>query len=323
MFALHSIVNVEIPLQTTHVESRMYEMLVQEVEVENPFSGDCDFTVSLTPFEHTEPEKKDAKGARSIVAAASKRTSAAAADDHDDKEHGKKKGAASIFPPAFGCDRSRLRLRRGEKTTVQVSFLPFYVGHQYARLRFEDNAFGPFVYELHGESTQPAHTGPVKTPVDARASSIKEIALPFLNPLLEAAKKAYNERHPGSKDKANQELVKALGTRVEEILYNVEVQSPYISTPAVVVLASAADAKTRGRHSASGQRGGGSAAQQHAKGAAGAAAGNAGAENAEGAAAGKTVPSNVLSLTLNPSRGVGVYNARVVLTSEMDIRCGL
>lgn len=208
-----------------------------------------------------------------------------------------------------------MRLRRGEKTAVQVSFLPFSTGHHYARLRFEDNAFGPFVYELHGESTQPAQTGPVRSAVDARQPSLKEVALPFLSPLLEAAKKLYMERHPGSKDKINMELVKSLGVRLEENLYTVEIQSPFVTGPPVVVLQSHADAKARGRHSGVG----GNPRQTSAAVKEGKEAGQQ--APVVGATTGGT--PNVLALTLNPSKGVGVYNARIVLTSDLDVRCAV
>lgn len=385
VFALHSIVNVEIPLKTTSFQAKMYELLVQEVEVENPFSGDCDFALSLVPFEHAEPEKKEdhkAKKDHRASTGAAKRASQANAEAEDKQEQRRKATAGvrsqtlclanwpqsdvaggptlrvqrldfsprlscrlpfrglrahcvlnvlrahcvllQMFPPPFGCDRSRLRLRRGEKALVKVSYLPFCVGHHHARLRLEDSAFGPFLYELHGESSQPAHTGPVKAPVDARGPGLKEISLPFLNPLLEAAKKAYAERHPGSKDKANLELVRALGMKLEEAVFSVEVQqSPFVSAPPVVTLQSAADTKTRARFSTTGPRQ--STAQQAKRASMGGEAGEGGGGASPGPAPGSggkaTASPNVLVLTLNPQLGVGVYNARVVLTSDFDIRC--
>jgi hypothetical protein len=98
VFALHSIVNVEIPLQTTSFESRMYELLVQEVDVENPFSGDCDFTVSLMPFEHAsdKAKKENHKASSRAPAVAKQRTGLnliTTGDEDNDKETAKKKNA--------------------------------------------------------------------------------------------------------------------------------------------------------------------------------------------------------------------------------------
>lgn len=113
VFALHSIVNVEIPLQTTNFESRMYELLVQEVEVENPFSGDCDFTVSLMPFEHaSEKDKKEHHKAARAPAVAKQRTGlgVVAGDEDHDKEV-KKKNTAVRSTVIERCSRGQSEAR--------------------------------------------------------------------------------------------------------------------------------------------------------------------------------------------------------------------
>ena len=61
----------------------------------------------------------------------------------------------SLYPDPFGVDRRSVRLKKGEKVKLRVSFLPFIMGPHTAHLSFEDHRFGKFVYELAAGAEHP------------------------------------------------------------------------------------------------------------------------------------------------------------------------
>ena len=293
VFSLRSVVDVSSPLKTQRFEGRMYEMLVEAVEVDNPFGGDCDLFVSCLPHEVAPPpapepppdKKADKKGAKRRTGQPADSGGGAAAP---------KGPQAALYPHPFGADRPRLKIRRGERATLQISYLPFTLGSHCMRLHFEDITYGSFQYEIHGEAALPAPAAPVKATVDGRTPSLREVPVPFTNSALEAAKRLFLERHPGAKNKAQAELVaparKGADARPEvaEVTYGVEHSSPYVSVAPSLVLVSAEMAKK-------------------------------GAKLAPALLSPSGQP-NMMSVTLTPAKGTGVYPARLTLTSAVDVR---
>ena len=290
VFSLHSVVDVDSPLRTARFEGRMYELLVQEVEVENPFGGDCDFALTLLPY--VPPVAPEASSiSRKSKSNKLRRTS----ELEGEKSNGSvssllgKGPAPELFPHPFGSDRMRLKMRRGEKAILQVSYLPFTSGSRTMRLCFEDVSFGPFVYELFGEASLPAPAPPVKITVDARAPCMREFPVPFANAAMEAAKKAFLERHPGAKDKAQAELIRALA-KPDDLQYHVDVQTVHVSGPSTLTLSAGTEQGNAKRANPARM------STQHAAGHLG------GGTGAASSGAAPAVPPNMLQLTLNPAK---------------------
>ena len=251
VFVLEGSVQVFEPLKRFEMAAKMYEYATKEIKVENPFPGDCELKVTV---EHKEPE-----------------------NDPDFK------GYNPNFPPPFGSERSKMRLKHKESTLVNLHFLPFNYGQQRCLIIFEDKEYGKFSYEVVGDAALPEPTAPVKFSCGVEQVT-KEIPVAFNNPLVDAAKKSFAEKHPLSKKKEFMQLVRVGQGSIKDLTYTVESSSQFIHSVEAIYV----------KHGS--QKG----------------------KPADGEPQGGPTP-NVLPLTLDP-RGPGIYPVRVVLSSEQDIR---
>eukprot|EP00898_Chlorokybus_atmophyticus_P004603 jgi/Chlat1/5143/Chrsp33S08970 len=281
VFALMCQVHSRTPLRTLEVAAAMYEYVTQDMEVVNPFPGECDFAVSVVakPPEGGEmPSVPVVDGGGSVT---------------------------TTWPMPFGCDKTRLKLRQGET----------------GKLIFVDAEFGEFTYLLIGDARlpTPAASAPVRFQCEAAVSAsagnnnnviVRELPVPWVSQQFEAAKRMFMERHPGATG------VQEGGVASRTVKYSVRSSSPYVSVPAEVVLYEGAREGGSGsgtKTPAGGKSGGGGGG-----GGGGGEGGGGGGGGGGGEVAGVTV-SNCVPLTLN-HKGPGVYPVRLLLTSPLDVR---
>lgn len=147
---------------------------------------------------------------------------------------------ARRFPPAFGIERTRLRLKQGQSEALALFFLPFAPVTYTARLVLEDPSFGSLVYEIRGTGVAPDASLRLALSAEMhQAAAGRELQIPPTNSLLESARKAYLDKHPLSRDKNMSATVKAMldsKTRPDVIDYSVECKNPKVDLPRQFVL---------------------------------------------------------------------------------------
>jgi len=259
VFVLEGDVQTKEPLKSVTFETKMYEHKSVEVEVDNPFPQDSELHISIQYLDAEERPPEDASSRK--------------------------------YPDPFGSEKKMVRIKKGESYLLPVHYLPFRFGTRRCLLLFEDKECGQFAYSLAGTAALPSPFPAHKFSCSVEDIS-KEIAIPFLNPQVEAAKKVFLDKHPLVKDKASAQMMRA-AVDAKEIQYEVEKSSQYISLP----------------DSFTSQRNPTAAAASKAK---------PGASDGDSPDK-KDKATNALPLTLHP-RGPGTYPARIVLTSDYDIR---
>ncbi|CAG9460495.1 unnamed protein product [Pedinophyceae sp. YPF-701] len=276
VFALKSMVNTQAPVQSLAIEGVTYQMDSVEVEIRNPFPGDCDFTIhleqssagvtsrmkQLQPLRTVrgragkEADEKAEKAAEKDGAAHEKGSNAShnGEDAHartvqviqplempDPKvvlsQGGKQEIAAERYPLAFGCERQRLRLRQGASDKVDIAFLPFFPGQHTCHVVLEDQNFGVFRVEIAGNAKQPAPLQRLTFQVEQEGNAVHDVALSYSNNLCESAKRTFLERHPLAKSEVETAKLKALDTvRGHNMVYSLDQANAFIKAPRYVVL---------------------------------------------------------------------------------------
>eukprot|EP00899_Mesostigma_viride_P006782 jgi/Mesvir1/16104/Mv08394-RA.5 len=199
VFALSCTPLAHLPLRTVTLPStRTYELVSGDMEVVNPFPGDCELTISY--IHHVpHPNAPSAKGAEGKGNEATGGTPRKQGGQAKGGPAGKQKGVKPVpaggvdsavaladpgrgpafserpvrsqFPGSFGVDKRQLRMREDEVTKLAVSFLPFAPGYHCSHVVFTDAKFGQFVLAAEGEARLPATIGaPTKFLVDTRSA---------------------------------------------------------------------------------------------------------------------------------------------------------
>jgi hypothetical protein len=159
---------------------------------------------------------------------------------------------------------------------------------------------------------------------------VVELQLPFTNHLLEAARRTYADKHPLAKDKEQAAKLRCdigrSSDKGERLLdYSISCSNSLVSCPQALVLKAGAPGGSSSSSGAGGSRAASAASASKSAGSSPAAvaaraafgSSSGGSQQQQGAdGAGK---ENVLKLALKPV-GVGIYPARLVLTSPCDVR---
>ena len=311
VFALESQVNTAVPVQKAVVDGTSYQMDVAEIEIRNPFPGDCDFVIKLEQHMDKGGGKKASKkhkrhlpmggnkSEKSVSGLEKSEPSVASANEISNTRPSNPDVRTVIsggqpltigaerYPSAFGCDRQRLRLRQGAVDRLDLVFLPFLPGTHICHIVLEDAHFGTFRVEVVGHAKLPPPVSKVSYQCDQEGPVIQDVAIPFANNLLEGAKRLFLERHPLAKDERQAAKLKALDLlKGETIIYTVEQLNTHVNVPKVVLLKN-----TKATSSEKGGRG--APEEEHAV--------------------------NGIKVELNP-RGSGLYPVKVKLTSVNDVR---
>lgn len=196
VFKLRSRCTGRKPRKTIQVSAVLYEVGTVDVELENPFNEDAEFSVALRESTCCDAEKHPV---------ASKR---------------------SEGMEAFYLSVTRCRVKAGGTGKITVSFLPFEApAHFTALLGVFDSKAGEYYYELFGTSSPPLPLENYKMQVKAEASGTKDIILPLRNMQVERARSWLESRGAGPRP-----------LPPDYIVYDVKVSSPYYTAPKQVVV---------------------------------------------------------------------------------------
>eukprot|EP00931_Biecheleriopsis_adriatica_P036216 TRINITY_DN2086_c0_g1_i7.p1 TRINITY_DN2086_c0_g1~~TRINITY_DN2086_c0_g1_i7.p1 ORF type:complete len:2928 (-),score=554.29 TRINITY_DN2086_c0_g1_i7:9-8792(-) len=199
VFKLRSRCTGRKPRKTIPVSAVLYEIGTVDIDLENPFSEDAEFQLSIRESTVCDAERKPV---------ASKR-------------------AENIEP--FHLGNTRCRVKAGGSGKLTVSFLPFEApAHFVALLGFFDSKAGEFYYELLGTSSPPLPLDTYKLQMKADSVGTKELILPHRNVQLDKAK-SWLESRGGI---AKQMLP-------DTITYDVKLSSPYYTAPRQVTVVNA------------------------------------------------------------------------------------
>ncbi|EFJ49198.1 hypothetical protein VOLCADRAFT_90100 [Volvox carteri f. nagariensis] len=357
VFQLACKVNTRAPLKRVRTEGPLYELQVFEFTVTNPFPAaelkygapapdldvricsygfaDGDFTIQIL-HEPAEPlPKKEEDPAAAKVgpgsAARSRATSKRSGRKAQQFELPTAEEVAAkwgrLWPDAFGLDRNRLRLKQNASERIKGFFLPFTMTAAYCTVLFRDKEQGEFCYELVGEPGLPSPMMQVKGNVPLEApQQVYDLLLPFQNSALEAAKRAFQEKHPLAKDKEQLSLLKQDPFKGNEIAYLVTQTNSLMSAPSHISL-SARSLLVYATEPlpTSPPNGPGGAVQSAASGGANGNSGGGGANSSRSGGQQRTPNAmpppepNTLRLHLSPI-GTGIYPTRIMLTSALDVR---
>lgn len=196
VFKLRSRCTGRKPRKTIQVSAVLYEVGTVDVELENPFAEDAEFSVALRECTCCDAEKHPVPSKR------------------------------SEGMEAFYLSVTRCRVKAGGTSKITVSFLPFEApAHFTALLGVFDSKAGEYYYELFGTSSPPLPLETYKMQVKAEASGTKDIILPLRNMQVERARSWLESRGAGPRP-----------LPPDYIVYDVKVSSPYYTAPKQVVV---------------------------------------------------------------------------------------
>eukprot|EP00927_Polykrikos_kofoidii_P033789 TRINITY_DN28631_c0_g1_i1.p1 TRINITY_DN28631_c0_g1~~TRINITY_DN28631_c0_g1_i1.p1 ORF type:complete len:1661 (+),score=302.97 TRINITY_DN28631_c0_g1_i1:478-4983(+) len=201
VFKLRSRCTGRKPRKSEVFAATLYECGTLDIELDNPFSEDADFQLSLREMSVTDAEKNPIRARRSD----------------------------GIDP--FYLSTQRLRVKANGSAKFVVSFVPFDAPAYFvALLGFYDPKAGEFYYELFGKSQPPSPLETYKMQIKAGEIGLRELILPYKNMQMERARASLETKGASVK--------RALP---DSITYDVKLSSPYFTAPnKVVVLSNAA-----------------------------------------------------------------------------------
>ncbi|CAE7358857.1 CFAP47 [Symbiodinium natans] len=168
VFKLRSRCTGRKPRKTINVSAVLYEVGTVDVDLENPFSEDAEFTVALRESTICDAEKNPVSSKR------------------------------CEGMEAFYLSSTRCRVKAGSTGKLTISFLPFEApAHFTALLGVFDSKAGEYYYELMGTSSPPLPLETYKMQVKAEASGTKDIILPLRNMQVERARTWLQNRGAG------------------------------------------------------------------------------------------------------------------------------
>ncbi|KXZ50888.1 hypothetical protein GPECTOR_14g137 [Gonium pectorale] len=349
VFQLACKVNTRAPLKRVRTEGPLYEMQLFEFAVTNPFPADGDFTIQILhepaeplPKKEEDPAAtKTGPGGRKQPANKRNKGKNQPFETTLDDQLTAKMGRA--WPDAFGLDRNRLRLKQNASERIKGFFLPFSMATAYCTVLFRDKEQGEFCYELVGETGLPAPLMELKGTVALETpQQVYDLLVPFQNAALEAAKRAFQEKHPLAKDKEQLALLKQDPFKGAEVTYAVTQTNSLMSSPGHITLSArptvALSATDRDRdrdspapgpsNSSSGpplpapssNTGGGANGGSNSGGGGGGSGANLSSTQRSSNRPALPPPEpNTLRLHLSPI-GTGIYPTRIMLTSPLDVR---
>ena len=234
VFDLNPVVKLSEPIpRSLHAVLRVHGA---NHRVAERYPGDCEFGIVCTNYTADEVEAtaaaKEAEQMELYSAAYTGRTPRTSRRSQKSIRElmGKPPDPAlgkidpSLYPDPFGVDRRSVRLKKGEKVKLRVSFLPFIMGPHTAHLSFEDHRFGKFVYELAGGAEHPQPMSEHKAEVDIKPQ-MSNIVVSFLNNPLELAKRTFLEKHPLAKVKEQADRIRKAEPWPQSVVYALEVVS--------------------------------------------------------------------------------------------------
>eukprot|EP01049_Picozoa_sp_SAG25_P000345 SAG25_NODE_11_length_28117_cov_24.264901_6_plen_2767_part_00 len=186
VFTLDAAQSVSKPSKVIEHTSALYQPVAIDVDVENPFSSDCDLLIQLNQKQAPSadvPSDSSLPGPpRGTGAATSK----------------KKKGAAGVKYDALTCPEARkIKIKRGQKATISLTFLPVRLGTYRTEILFLDERVGEFTYEVMATAEPPQELDTFACQCDAKGSITKTFSISVRNPLLDKIR----ARLPSADDK--------------------------------------------------------------------------------------------------------------------------
>lgn len=195
IFNLETDIDGDSAIRTVdNLETSMYEVIQHEVQIENPFPMNGQFSVQV----HQEYVKDPAGKAYPEEA------------------------SLALFPDAFWSPMDSLPIKKNEKAKFVLQFLPCVRGQYRAHVTFKDDKVGEFAYNFVGTCNPPKALETVSIQTEAAVSLTREISIPFRNTALEKAMQQKEERFKifkGSRKGAQQ---KEFDTDGKEVTYKLD-----------------------------------------------------------------------------------------------------
>lgn len=308
VFALQANADTDEPMQIHNFTTSMYELQARAITVSNPFPSDCELSV------YTQHDPLDAGFEAEVESEGNDRVSSSRGGARSKQELARKRAALSRkraaqrradmqakHPLPFGSERRAVRIKKNDKITLNVLFLPFVFGAHTCSLVFEHCDYGIFKHHLQGEATLPQVATQQSFSVGADKPSARQFHVPFVNAQLESARKTFLEKHPGAREKQQAELARRSAVVTKET-YEVSHLSMYTQMCQTIELAEGGD-KVKEKRTFDPQ-----ALEQS----------RTDVRNVEALQQHNVEPNHIV-IGLSPN-GEGVYYDRVVLQGARDIR---
>lgn len=172
-----------------NLETPMYEVVQNEVQIENPFPMNGQFSIQVHQEYVKDPSGKTYPEEASLT----------------------------LFPDAFWSPIDSLSIKKNEKAKFVLQFLPCVRGQYRAHVTFKDDKVGEFAYNFVGTCTPPKALDTISLQAEAAVSVTREVSIPFRNIALEKAMQQKEERFKifkGSRKVAQQKETEPEGKEV-------------------------------------------------------------------------------------------------------------
>lgn len=178
VFTLEASRSVRKPSKVIEHSSTLYQPVAIDVDVENPFNSDCDLVIQLN--------QKQAPAANLGGDAGGGPMRAPAGPPATTKK--KKSPAGPKYDALTSPDVRKIKIKRGQKATISLTFLPVRLGTYTTELLFLDEKVGEFAYEIKATAEAPPPLDTFTCQCDAKGSITKTFNISVKNPLLEKMK---------------------------------------------------------------------------------------------------------------------------------------
>jgi len=193
VFYLKSAIGDIRPAAHFHAKAKTYEPITVEVELENPFKGDCRFELS-TRQERMQLGDVESKVSQMGGMDTERTRTSTGQSGSKDKAKGRSRAAQTTVYPAderittfFHMKEKEITIKNGQKTTLNVTFVPFVPGVYQCNLYLCDEEHGEFMVQIHGVASKPTVTEVVKVSCETGNSESHTIQLPYQNAQRESA----------------------------------------------------------------------------------------------------------------------------------------
>lgn len=220
VFDLAATIDIGAPMATFHTQSKLYVPQLMTVVVNNPFDQPATFRVvvaeqkPLLDLPKLAGDGGEAGGSgkvNSLKQGISATTGAMRAAKLAGLSVAAMTGAQSIgddpmkkLPSSFWSGSASIAVEPHGTYNLPVQFLPFQLGAYQATVLFADEAVGEFSYELRAVSSLPSPIETLAFQSESASSAVKDVVLPFRNPLLEKARQTVLERSTREKERMSQ-----------------------------------------------------------------------------------------------------------------------
>eukprot|EP01079_Euglenida_sp_SAG-EU17-18_P004709 gene4709-858_t len=251
VFNLEAIVRESSHICKFDINTPLYEPLELSFEVENPFPSNGHFSValqqdivkqprSLDPSELVERSYSTMSDGTSKPMGATLLRHSASPEQADMRPFVPLQFAKGIseavsystYPEPFWISTDALQIKKGDRATLSLQFLPFVRGRYSCRVVLSDPRIGEFVYQFNAIATQPVVTERIHCQGEVGKTCVSTLTLPMRNPQLERALLITQDRFKSFKGKTRLPVPK----EDHHVKYQIESLSPFFTCASELVL---------------------------------------------------------------------------------------